>query len=40
MNSITVKVMGVVLSIFILLMVGSQFVYFVSDSSETEEAFL
>ncbi|MCD8328502.1 MAG: hypothetical protein LUC25_05320 [Ruminococcus sp.] len=40
MNSITVKVMGVVLSIFILLMVGSQFVYFVSDSSETEEAVL
>lgn len=40
MNSITVKVMGIVLSVFVLLMVGSQFVYSLSDSSETEEAVL
>lgn len=40
MNSITVKVMGIVLSVFVLLMVGSQFVYSLGDSSETEEAVL
>lgn len=40
MNSVTIKVMAVVLSVFVLLMVGSQLVYSLRDSRETEEAIL
>lgn len=40
MNSITVKVMGIVLSVFVLLMVGSQFASSLSNPGETEEAVL
>lgn len=40
MNSVTVKVMAVVLSVFVLLMVGSQLVYSLRDSKDTEEAIL
>ena len=40
MNSVTIKVMAVVLSAFVLLMVGSQLVYSLRDSRDTEEAIL
>ena len=40
MNSITVKVLGVALSVFILFMVGSQIVFMINNSHETEEAVL
>ena len=40
MNSITVKVMGVALSVFILIMVGSQIAFMINDSHNTEEAVL
>ena len=40
MNSITVKVLGVALSVFILIMVGSQMVFMINNSHETEEAVL
>lgn len=40
MNSITVKVLGVTLSVFILIMVGSQIAFKINDSHDTEEAVL
>ena len=40
MNSITVKVLGIALSVFILIMVGSQIAYKIQDSHDTEEAVL
>lgn len=40
MNSITVKVLGVALSVFILIMVGSQIAFKINDSHDTEEAVL
>ena len=40
MNSITVKVLGIALSVFILIMVGSQVAYKIQDSHDTEEAVL
>ena len=40
MNSITVKVLGITLSVFILIMVGSQIAFMINDSHETEEAVL
>lgn len=40
MNSITIKVMGIVLSVFVLLLVGSQFIYSLGDSRKTEDALL
>ncbi len=40
MNSITVKVLGITLSVFILIMVGSQIAFKINDSHETEEAVL
>ncbi len=40
MNSITVKVLGVALSVFILIMVGSQIAFMINNSHDTEEAVL
>lgn len=40
MNSITVKVLGLTLSVFILIMVGSQIAFKINDSHDTEEAVL
>lgn len=40
MNSITVKVLGIALSVFILIMVGSQIVFNINNSHDTEEAVL
>lgn len=40
MNSITVKVLGIALSVFILIMVGSQIAFVISNSHDTEEAVL
>lgn len=40
MNSITVKVLGVALSVFILIMVGSQVAFKINNSHDTEEAVL
>ena len=35
MNSITVKVLGVALSVFILIMVGSQIAFMINNSHDT-----
>lgn len=40
MNSITVKVLGVALSVFIMIMVGSQIAFMINNSHDTEEAVL
>lgn len=40
MNSITVKVLGIVLSIFVLIMVGSQVYVMIEDNHDVEEAVL
>ena len=39
-SSITVKVLGIALSVFILIMVGSQIAFMINNSHDTEEAVL